>query len=255
MLSRQQIKFIKSLHLKKIRKELQLFVAEGSKLVEELISGRLETHSVLAVDVWLQKNRSVIANKNIKAFVVTETELEQISTQKSANQAIGIFRIPVFQFNPEILNEEIVLMLDDINDPGNLGTILRTADWFGIQHVICSKNTVELYNLKTVQATMGSIARISTYYLDFQDILSNTKAPVYGALLNGKPLTEINPSKNGVIIIGNEAHGISTTLHQFITQPLFIPSFIAEGAGLHRPESLNAAMAAAILCWEFRKNG
>lgn len=204
MLSRQQIRFITSLQIKKFRKEQQLFTAEGSKLVEELLRSRLVSHSVYAHEAWLQKNQSLIESKSIEAFAVTESELVRISAQKTANQAIAIFRIPDPQFDPETMSKEIVLMLDDINDPGNLGTILRTADWFGIQHIVCSHGTVDLFNPKTVQATMGSIARVNVYYLDLHDILNKIKIPVYGALLKGKPLTEIKSLKNGVTPSGTK---------------------------------------------------
>ncbi len=251
MLSRQQIRFITSLQIKKIRREQQLFSAEGSKLIEELLHSRLIAHSVYAHESWLQNNRSLIESKKIQAFAVSDAELIRISSQKTANQAVAVFQIPFSEFDPVTISNEIVLMLDDINDPGNLGTILRTADWFGIQHVVCSPGTVDLFNPKTIQATMGSIARVNVCYTNLYGILSKIREPVYGAVLKGKSLREIKKTRNGIIIIGNEAHGISPSLHPFITYPLTIPSPVPDGAGIRRPESLNAAIAAAILCWEF----
>lgn len=220
-------------------------------MIEELLHSRLIAHSVYAHETWLKKNRSLIESKKLQVYAVSDDELERISSQKTANQVVAIFQIPVPEFDPATISNKFVLMLDDINDPGNLGTILRTADWFGIRHIICSPGTTDLFNPKTIQATMGSIARVNVCYANLYDILCKIKEPVYGAVLNGKSLKEIKKPKSGIIIIGNEAHGISPSLHPFITYPLTIPSPVPDGAGIRRPESLNAAIAAAILCWEF----
>jgi TrmH family RNA methyltransferase len=147
-------------------------------------------------------------------------------------------------------------MLDNISDPGNFGAILRTADWFGIHHVICSPETVDVFNPKTVQASMGSIARVHVYYHDLKSALISLSPniPVYGALLKGKELKNISFSKNGILLIGNEAHGISANIIECISHPVFIPSFLKGLPGYQQPESLNAAVATAILCYEVRRS-
>lgn len=256
MLSRQQIKFINSLYQKKFRKEHQCFIAEGSKLVEELLQSRFNCTGVFATGTWIAKNQKLLNLKQVECLEVNESELQRISSLTTPNQALATFSIAQKTFEPGTAQHEVVLMLDDLNDPGNLGTILRTADWFGINHVICSPESVDLYNPKTIQATMGSVARVNVYYLDLVEVLKNKHAsvPVYGAVLHGKPLTDCITNRNGYLLIGNEAHGISPRLQTHITHPVRIPSYAEGGPGIYRPESLNAAIAAAILCWEFRKH-
>lgn len=255
MLSRQQIKFVNSLYQKKFRREHGCFVAEGSKLVEELLQSRLHCSGVYATGNWIEKKHKLLNLEEAKCIEVSENELSRISTLTTPNQALAIFEIPEYSYDPGTADREIVLMLDSLKDPGNLGTILRTADWFGIQHVICSLGTVDLYNPKTIQATMGSVARVQVYYLNLIEVLyvNRKEIPVYGSLLQGKPLDNFVAGKNGFILIGNEAHGISPEIQAYITHPLLIPSYSDGVSGIHRPESLNAAIAAAILCWEFRK--
>jgi len=255
MISKKQIQFINSLVHKKYRKQYGCFLAEGSKLVEELLQSNLEISAVYALPEWIKNHREQINAKNLQFFEISGKELDRISSVKTANQALAVVKIKNPSFDPELASKQIVLMLDGINDPGNLGTIIRTADWFGIHHIICSPDTVDLYNPKTVQATMGSIARVNVYYRDLKEILSSpgSMEPVFGSLLTGKPLNEIKPSENGIIIIGNEAHGISADLLPHISHPVLIPAHIAAGKGVSRPESLNAAVATAILCYEFRR--
>jgi TrmH family RNA methyltransferase len=256
MLSHRQIKFITSLQQKKFRKEHQYFVAEGSKLIEELLQSRLVFDLVYGTQEWIHKNHTLLEEKKTEAVAVSEKELSRISTLKTANQALAVLQIPSPTFDRGIAANQPMLMLDNISDPGNLGTILRTADWFGIHHVVCSPDTVDLFNPKAVQATMGSIGRMHVCYRDLMETLAGLEpdVPVYGSMLQGKPITEIEPANNGVIIIGNEAHGISGNILPYITHPVLIPAYISGGAGTHRPESLNAAVAAAILCWEFKRN-
>jgi RNA methyltransferase, TrmH family len=256
MISKKQIQFINSLVHKKYRKKHACFVAEGDKLVDDILNSTLTTESVFALPEWIKNHEQVLSKKNTRVLETNEKELSRISSLKTANQAVAVIRIPAPVFNPRLASKQLVLMLDCINDPGNLGTIIRTADWFGIHHVICSPDTVDLFNPKTVQATMGSIARVKVYYLDLKKtIVSIDKSvPVFGSLLIGKPLYMTRFSDNGLIIIGNEAHGISAELWPYISDPVFIPPYISGGPGILRPESLNAAMAAAILCYEFRRD-
>lgn len=256
MLSRRQIQFITSLQQKKFRKEHQCFVAEGGKLIEELLQSRMVFDFLYATQEWIHKNHALLESNKNEAFAVSEKELSRISALKTANKALAVLQIPSPIFDPGNATNQPILMLDNISDPGNLGTILRTADWFGIHHVVCSPDTVDLYNPKAVQATMGSIGRMHVCYRDLKETLMGLEpdVPVYGSMLQGKPITEIEPANNGVIIIGNEAHGISGNILPYITHPVSIPAYISGGAGTQRPESLNAAVAAAILCWEFRRN-
>jgi RNA methyltransferase, TrmH family len=256
MLSRSQIQFANSLQQKKFRKEHGCFIAEGDMLIEELLHSHLKFHSVYAGSEWLQKHKTLISKREIVAFEAGNVELGRISTLKTPNQAVAVLYIPSPFFDPSVASEQLVLMLDSINDPGNLGTIIRTADWFGIKHIICSPDTVDLFNPKAVKATMGSIARVNVHYLNLSEALEKmgSEVVVYGSLLSGEPITEIPLSVNGIILIGSEANGISTGLLPRITHPVRIPAFIHEGPGTKRPESLNAAVAAALICWEFRRN-
>lgn len=252
MLSRNRISYIRSLQIKKFRNEHRCFVAEGSRLTEELLQSRLTIQQLYATAEWLEQRQPLLKETRAEVISVSDKELSRISAFKTANQAIAVVSIPEFSFDKKIFSSNFVLMLDDISDPGNLGTILRTADWFGIYHVICSENTVDIYNPKTVQSTMGSIARMSVYYCDLKKTLDKLKpgTPVYGSLLDGKPLNDIHFARNGIILIGNEAHGISKNLIPYITHPVLIPSAVKNGSGKKRPDSLNAAVAASIFCWQ-----
>ena len=175
--------------------------------------------------------------------------MEQISALTTPNQVIGIFEIPAIKLNPESLKEELVLALDDIRDPGNLGTIIRIADWFGIKNILCSESCVDLFNPKVVQATMGSISRVNVCFGDLDRVLVKLKAymPVYGSVLEGKDIYSLELSANGVILIGNESNGVSDSLLKLVSHEISIPNF-SSGA-----DSLNAAIATAVICSEFRR--
>lgn len=256
MLSRRQIQFIKSLQQKKFRAEHNCFVAEGSKLVEELLQNQLPLKELYATSNWAENHKELLKSFSGLVNILTPAEFERISALKTPGNVLAVFRVQNFRFDPNTVQNEFILMLDGISDPGNLGTIIRTADWFGIKHVICSPETVDLYNPKTVQATMGSIARVLVHYNDLATLLEKLPAsvPVFGAMLDGKPLTGLTAVKNGIILIGNESHGISKTLLHFVSDPVVIPSVVPDGAGTKRPESLNAAVASAILCYELSKS-
>jgi len=255
MLSRRQIQYIKSLQQKKFRKEYNCFVAEGSKIVEELLASNLEPHSIFATPAWAETHQHLLAPYKALISIVNVNELQRISSLKTPATVLAVFKTRHHTFDPKHLESDFVLMLDGIGDPGNLGTIIRTADWFGIKHVVCSLETVDLYNPKTVQASMGSLARVQVYYKNLYEILVKLPAniQVYGAVLNGKPITGLNLTSNGILLVGNEAHGISNELLTFISEPIIIPSQQKDGAGTQRPESLNAAIATAILCYELRR--
>jgi TrmH family RNA methyltransferase len=243
MLSKAQIKLIKSLHNKKFREETGMFIAEGKRLVEDIAASSIKIEHVYATPRY---------NGSLQHIDITEDELSQISALTAPQTIIALCRIPEIKGGLPDLTNTLALALDDIRDPGNLGTIMRIADWFGINHIFCSSESVEAYNPKTVQSTMGSIARVNLYYVDLNEILTHYKnegLPVYGAMLNGKNVYDETLSHNGILVIGNEANGISEGVARCITKPISIPSYaIKEG-----PESLNAAVAAAVLCAEFKR--
>jgi TrmH family RNA methyltransferase len=246
MLSKSQISFIKSLHQKKYRKESGIFIIEGIKSIIEFINSSYQIHSIYFTEPYLSllpKN-----NANIKLFEVNNAELEKISTLQTPQGILALVYIPVEQkIALKSLHNSFSLVLDNVQDPGNFGTIIRTADWFGIKNIICSENTVEAYNPKTVQSTMGSLARVGIYYTNLNSFLSETDLPVFGALLNGNNIYTTNWGKEGLILLGNEGHGIGVDLIQKITTPVTIPNF-------GEAESLNVAVSAAIFCSELKRN-
>ncbi|MCD4745473.1 MAG: RNA methyltransferase [Bacteroidales bacterium] len=255
MLSSSRIKYINFLKINKYRKKYGQFIAEGPKLVTELINSHFKIIKIFALNNRLIENFSLIGNKQIEQIEITEKELKKISALKTPNQILAIVEIPQYIFNFNMTSSELVLILDEIKDPGNLGTIIRTADWFGINNIICSNNSVDLYNPKVVQATMGSIARVKVYYYDLEKFLCNIpeQTKIYGTFLRGKNIYKIKLVSNGIIVIGNESKGISKNLSAFIKEKIFIPSFDYENDNLITPESLNASIATAIICAEFRR--
>ena len=254
MLSKNQIKFVNSLKQKKYREENGLFIAEGNKIVTELLNSSIDVKQIYATSEFLRKTK---IEATIERFEIKESELERISSLSTANEVLAVCQIPSYNLNIETLKDKLTLVLDDIKDPGNLGTIIRIADWFGIETIICSSNTTDVYNSKVVQATMGSIARIKTYYLDLAEFFNSSKSiipnPVYGALLEGENIYTSKLSSSGFIIIGNESKGISEDIKSFITDKLYIPSFPDNKSGKSEVESLNAAIATSIICSEFRR--
>ncbi len=251
MLSKNQIKFVNSLKQKKYREEHQLFIAEGAKIVPELLNSRIVVKQVFATSDFL---RAHPIGKDTERFEIKEAELDRISTLMTANEALALCEIPKYTLDPEGLKNELTLVLDDIKDPGNLGTIIRIADWFGISNVICSNDTVDVFNPKVVQATMGSIARINVHYTDLVEFFkTNTPTHVMGALLEGENIYTKQLPSSGCIVIGNESKGISEAVQQCITDKISIPSFSHEQSVGGEAESLNAAIATAIICSEFRR--
>lgn len=245
MLSKSQISFIKSLHQKKYRKENGLFCIEGIKSIGEFINSNYKLHSIYYNPTFFSSLPKFPAN--IKLFEVNNAELDKISTLQTPQGILALVHMPVQQkLNPESLRNKFSLVLDDVQDPGNLGTIIRTADWFGIQDLICSEHTVEVYNPKTVQATMGSLARMRIHYTDLATFIGDASLPVYGALLNGNSIYNIDWGTEGLILLGNEGHGISEELIAKITTSVTIPR-------IGEAESLNVAISAAIFCSELGK--
>ncbi|MES2828798.1 MAG: RNA methyltransferase [Bacteroidota bacterium] len=246
MLSKSQLGFIKSLHQKKYRKENEIFIIEGIKSISEFIDSAYQIHSIY----YLPQYQSLLPAlpANIKLFEVNNAELAKISTLQAPQGILALVTIPHAQvLTNEALAGKFTLVLDGVQDPGNLGTIIRTADWFGIEQVICSQHTVDAYNPKTVQATMGSLARVKIAYQDLLSLFNANKLPVFGALLEGQSLYKTHWGLEGMVLLGNEGQGISKELLGFITNPITIPR-------VGHAESLNVAISAAILCADISRN-
>lgn len=241
MISKNQIKLITGLHQKKQRFANQLFFAEGIKVIQELLLSNFELEYLFTTQNDFE---TVEFSKRIS---ITEQELKKISALSTPNTCLAVFKIPA---ENTIIDSDLILALDDIRDPGNLGTILRLCDWFGIQQIICSKETVDIYNPKVVQATMGSIARVNVNYVDLKSFITNTKLPVFGTFMNGENIYQSVLPQNGIIIMGNEANGISAEIEKTVTSRLTIPRF----GKLQKTESLNVATATAIVLSEFKRN-
>lgn len=249
MLSKNDIKIIKSLELKKFRTEKGLFVAEGHKTVGEFL-GRFECILLVATQDWLDSRKSIPAQR---IETVTADELKRASLLQNPQNVLAVFRIPANDISlSDAAAGNLVLALDDIQDPGNLGTIVRIADWFGIKDIFCSKGTADIYNPKAVQATMGALARVNVHYTDLKQSLDSlpAKVPVYGTFLEGEIIYDTTLSANGVIIMGNEGNGISNEIKQAVTRKLYIPNW---PQGAPTSESLNVAIATAVVCSEFRR--
>ncbi len=240
MLSKNQFKLISSLKKKKSRIQNSLFLAEGIKVVEELISSKFKLKNLFCTEDYT--NRFQVENIQI----ISDKELKSISEFPSPNQVLAIFEIPE---KDTIKNIGLTLVLDEINDPGNLGTIIRLCDWFAVDQIVCSTNTVDCFNQKVVQASMGSLSRVSIVYSDLEQFLEKETRPIYGALLNGENVYKTSLPKNAVLIMGNEANGINKEVQNAITKPITIPQF----GDVLNTESLNVATATAILLSEFRR--
>lgn len=234
MLSRNEVKYIQSLCHKKQRKETGLFIAEGPKLAEEISASKYIIEKIYALPEWINKNNTV------NAVAINEKELSQISQLQTPNEVVLIVKQAEQTVEP-VLKNKCTVVLDDIQDPGNFGTIIRLCDWFGVEQIICSNNTVELYNPKVIQSTMGSFTRVKIWYKNLVEYLKENKTiPVFGAVLNGKSLYEQSKLKEALLLIGNEGKGINDELLPFIQEKITIPK---KGGA----ESLNAAVATGIL--------
>jgi TrmH family RNA methyltransferase len=239
MLSKGQIKLITSLKQKKFREQHKLFVAEGIKTIQELLNS----------DFKLSQLFSTVSSFDVSEeleTIITPKELNQISFLKTPNSALALFEIKAS--NPIDLNQ-LVVMLDAIRDPGNLGTIIRLCDWFGITDLICSNGSVDCFNPKVIQASMGSIARVNISYENLNTVLANSDATVFGAFMDGQNVYTMNLPKSGILVLGNEANGISSELESQISNRIAVPRF----GKLQETESLNVANAAAVLLSEFKR--
>ena len=276
MLSKNQIKHITALKVKKYREEFSQFIAEGHKIVMDLISSKFDVAGIYASANWIATNLSLTHEKNIPVFETSLREMGRLTALSTPSPVIAVVNMPSDKLTKSSLFElintsahqhinSLILALDDIRDPGNMGTIIRTADWFGINTVLRSGFCVDLYNPKVIQATMGSIARVrvitcklaeTLFTLTGSLTLTGSKTPggvfpVYGAFLEGTSVFSENLTDHGIILIGNESRGISKELEHFVTKKIFIPSFGNSFSG--KAESLNASTATAIICAEFRR--
>lgn len=249
MLTKSQLKLIKSLEHKKYRKESGLFVAEGGKTVCDIIACGVDCKLLIATKEWIEAHP---ADYPVTITEVSEEELKKASFLRTPQGIMGLFSQPAEDPASEYPCTELCLALDNVQDPGNLGTIIRIADWFGIEHIYCSHGTADAYNPKTIQATMGAIGRVKIHYTNLPQFIASLhgKVPVYGTFLDGDNIYKHTLSGNGLIIMGNEGNGISPECREQITEKLFIPNY---PAGRETSESLNVSTATAIICGEFRR--
>lgn len=240
MISKANAKFLKSLQIKKFRKQHNSFLVEGEKSVNELLTTNLEVQEVYATPKFIEQHGTKWEQR-VVLQEVTDDQLSSVSIYKTNNAALAIVKIPenVYQ-NPKA--DELSLVLDSVNDPGNLGTIIRVADWYGIKHIYCSEDTVDVYSPKVIAATKGSFSRVALHYCNLGELLCNTPIPVLGAFLEGENIHQLQTiGKGALLVLGNEANGVSEEVSKFITRKITIPAF-------GEAESLNVAIATAIIC-------
>ncbi len=249
-LTKNKIKLFNSLKLKKYRQKHCLFVAEGHKIILDLINSGIKPAAIVSVSDILCQD---IKNSNAEIIITDKNDIKKISNLKTCSEIIATFNIPEYKINYKEIFSELSIFCEDIQNPGNLGTIIRTADWFGIKNILCSQNTADLYNEKVVQASSGAIGRTKVHYVDTVKFLEKSKSAdkhIYGTFLGGENIYEAKLENTGIIIIGNEGKGISSKAKSFVTKKLFIPPYPAANT---EPESLNASIATAVICSEFRR--
>ena len=240
MITKNQIKLIISLQQKKHRISNNLFLAEGEKVIRELLNSKFEL-----VHIYCSENIFSDLNKN-NYSIIDDNDLKKISALATPNNCLALFKM---SNNIDSIDDNLTLVLDNIRDPGNLGTIIRLCDWFGISQLICSPDTVDFYNPKVIQATMGSLTRVNIIYTDLIDFLEKTKLPIYGTFMDSNSIYKTDLSEKAIVIMGNEANGISSTIEKLIKNRLSIPRF----GTIQKTESLNVATATAIVLSEFRR--
>ena len=239
MLNRNEVKYIQSLYHKKKRNEEGAFIAEGTKLMSELLNSSFRVIKIYALKNWIMENANV---ENV--VEVTESELKKISRQETPNNVLAIVEKNDDDDIPDLRNK-VTVILDGIQDPGNLGTIIRTADWFGVENIIATNDTADVYNPKVIQSSMGSFLRVNMFYTDISALLSATKIPVFGATLKGNDISTIGSVAECLLVIGNESKGIRQEILPWIQHQVTIP-------GIGKAESLNAAVATGIILWKLR---
>ena len=246
-ISKNKIKYIRSLEQKKVRREEKVFVAEGPKLTGDLL-GHFHCRYLVATAAWMEVHPNLKADEQ---DIATPEELQRASLLKTPQDVIAIFEQRQEEGDAKVIEHQLCLALDDVQDPGNLGTIIRIADWFGIDHIFCSPGTADLYNPKVVQATMGALARVHVHYVDLPQIIGGLKdTAVYGTFLDGENIYQQELSQTGLIVMGNEGNGITPEVRKLINRRLYIPNY---PVGSETSESLNVAVATAITCAEFRR--
>lgn len=252
MLTNNKIKLIKSLDQKKARKESGCFVVEGEKMVKELLQSRFETVEVFAVQSYIDELPSALT-KNVEISIVSEKDLERLTHLKTANKAIALAKIPDNEDDSAYPQNGISIALENIQDPGNMGTIVRTAAWFGIKDVFCTPETVDIYNPKVIQSTMGAIFKVNVHYCDLFELAKKARQnsiTLYGTRLDGKNIYQSKLSGNAIIVMGNESKGMSSELSNEMDQNIKIPSYAPPAEEM---ESLNVSIATAIVCAEFKR--
>lgn len=246
-LSKSRLKFIRSLEQKKFRREAHAFLAEGPKLVTELL-GHFQCQLLAATGEWLHAQQQLPATEIIE---ITDDELNRASLLRTPQQVLAVFHQPEDLWEPTLPAQQLCLALDNIQDPGNLGTIVRLADWFGIEHIFCSPNSADIYSPKAIQATMGGISHVQIHYTDLPSLIENAGTHlIYGTFLDGTDIYTTSLTDNGLIVMGNEGNGISHEVSSLITKKLYIPNY---PPARETTDSLNVATATAIICAEFRR--
>ncbi|MCH7396861.1 RNA methyltransferase [Belliella sp. DSM 107340] len=245
MLSKNTLKFIKSLQQKKFRKQENAFFVEGSKNVTELLDSDFQVTHLLYTEKFAEENRQAVSAFRGEAYLVTQKVLESAGSFQTNDSALAVAKIKQNTM-PIELDLSLVLALDDVRDPGNLGTIIRIADWYGIKYVICSEESADCYNPKVLNSSMGSFSRVNVLYTDLYQFLEKSKLPVYGAFLEGENIYKAKLPAAAVILMGNESNGISEKIGSLVNHKITIPRF-----GL--AESLNVAIATAIICDNFKR--
>lgn len=249
MLSKNKVKIIRSLELKKFRNEYNLFVAEGNKLVADMLTA-FECKLLVAKPCWMATQGDIPAHELV---VAEEDDIRKASLLKNPQDVIALFKRPQWNIAEADPSQQLILALDGVQDPGNLGTIIRLADWFGIHDIVCSQDSADVFNPKTVQATMGALCHVKVHYIDLETYLqqqADQEIPIYGTFLDGENMYNKTLAPNGIIVMGNEGNGIRPTIQNIINERIFIPNCpINEETS----ESLNVAIATAIVCAEFRR--
>ncbi|HIP76452.1 MAG TPA: RNA methyltransferase [Psychromonas hadalis] len=247
MISKNQLKLINALEQKKQRKKQNLFLVQGEKNVEELLNSHFVIKQLFATPTYIAKEGTTLTQHNLNHLLVEacEEELRKAGTLQANNSVIAIAECQQ-QAVPTIKESELILVLDQVGDPGNLGTIIRVADWYGIKHIICSPDCADFYNPKVIAASMGSFARVQVSHTALADYLATQSAPIYGAFLEGENIHKATLSQTGFIVMGSESHGISSKTAPFINQKITIPNF-------GKAESLNVAMATGIILDNFKR--
>jgi RNA methyltransferase, TrmH family len=251
VLSKNNIKFINSLKNKKFRNIHRQFIVEGEKMVLELLTSGFRVRQIISIDEWFQK-LEVKLPEGVEITSTDPSTIKKISEQKTPDNVLAIVDIPEKELIPTEIESELSIVLDDIRDPGNLGTIIRTADWFGVKNIICSTDSVDVYNPKVVQSTMGAIFRVNTWYVDLPEFMENyrSKLIIYGTYLDGANIYDLPLTGTGLILFGNESKGISKQYDHYVSKKLFIPAY---NQSEPKPESLNLSISVAVVIAEFRR--